>query len=192
MSNNDIHGGPKDYDAFPEGVRIVDKREERRIAAQQAKEQAEQQPPLTVVSAGEEEESVDLANLRYRIEALRQKQSLSPEEQQELLSLQAQEQEAIDAGNVEVTNAVTAFLVIIGHDGSARADANVNLVMALDREANYNDLTTGCALVARDVQASDAAQQVVFGLGVSAQAMAQQKQAAQMMAGHMPPGMRRR
>lgn len=112
---------------------------------------------------------------------------LTNEEQAELLRLQA-EQEAADkqaAKAGEVMQARTAFLVIIGYDGSATATSDVNTSLEIEHEASIDELYTGSALVVRDIEASLAAKHVVFGMQQGVQQLAARQQdisAAQQLA----------
>ena len=160
----------------PAGVmRVVDKRgakrQEEALAADDYVEPTEP-PPL------------DHTERQDRINELRHTHQLNgkllEEEAAELLRLQVEEEEGASQPS-ERTQLMTAFLVLVGHDGSVTATSDVNLEMDLDRVANVDDMDAGCHIVARDIAASMTAKQVVFGLQVSAQAMQQQSQQAQMM-----------
>lgn len=155
-------------------VRVVDKRgakrQEEALAANDYVEPTEP-PPL------------DHTERQVRINELRdigRLGPLDPEQAAELLRLQVEEEEGASQPS-ERTQLMTAFLVLIGHDGSVTATSDVNLEMDLDRVANVDDMDAGCHIVTRDIAASMTAKQVVFGLQVSAQAMQQQSQQAQMM-----------
>ena len=159
-------------------VRVVDKRG--------AKRQEEQSPTDDDVDSTEPPLSLEdhHTERQVRISALRNihqlKGSLTAAQAAELLHLQVEEEEGATQPS-ERTQLMTAFLVLVGHDGSVTATSDVNLEMDLDRVANVDDMDAGCHIVARDIAASMTAKQVVFGLQVSAQAMQQQSQQAQMM-----------
>ena len=156
-------------------VRVVDKRgakrQEEALAADDYLEPTE--PP-----------TLDHTERQVRINELRDIHQLNgkllEEEAAELLRLQVEEEEGASQPS-ERTQLMTAFLVLVGHDGSVTATSDVNLEMDLDRVANVDDMDAGCHIVTRDIAASMTAKQVVFGLQVSAQAMQQQSQQAQMM-----------
>ena len=156
-------------------VRVVDKRGAKRqeevLAANDYVEPTEP-PPL------------DHTERQDRINELRHTHQLNgkllEEEAAELLRLQVEEEEGASQPS-ERTQLMTAFLVLVGHDGSVTATSDVNLEMDIDRVANVDDMDAGCHIVTRDIQASMTAKQVVFGLQVSAQAMQQQSQQAQML-----------
>jgi hypothetical protein len=170
-------------------VTVTDKRAEARAAAElkaleaekDALEQVDEEGNPKLVLPGDSEEG-DKTYRQQRIEELREmgrEAQLTAEQAGELLRLQAAEEQGLDEEN-QVTPALTAFLVIIGHDGTATATHDVNLLMSLDRLATVDDMDSGCALVRRDIQASMTAKQVVFGLQVSAQAMGEKAQAMRM------------
>lgn len=141
-------------------------------------------PPPTFIPAaedGEVRETTDEAMERVdRIQELREKGQksldggppLSNDEQAELLRLQAEQQEADVAANVGVHAARTAFLVVVGYDGSAVATHDVNLELEIEREASIDDMYAGAALVVRDIEASLAAKHVVFGMQQGVQQLA--------------------
>lgn len=170
-------------------VRIVDKREEKRAAARARAEAA--QHPAGSQAAGEYETVDETLSRIDRIHQLQEKGRTSPEnpplteqEQAELLELQAAEDQARDEQEAEDGDAVpalTAFLVIVGHDGSARATSDVNINMVIDREANVDDMFSGASIVIRDINAAMAGKHTVFGLQVSAQAMKEKAYASQLM-----------
>jgi len=167
-------------------IRITDKREQRRQEAAD-RAAAAQHPVVTPPPL----ETVDEALGRVdRIQQLQDKgrlpAGLTSNEQADLLELQALEQQAMEAQQEqdgESIDVLTAFVVFVGHDGSARASSDMNAVYSIDREANVDDMFSGCSLVVRDINASMASKHTVFGLQVSAQAMSQQAQAAKMMQG---------
>lgn len=184
---------------------ITDKREQKRQeAAERARQKAEetQHPAGTGVVEGEPLETVDETLARIdRIQQLQEKGregELTEEEGGELLQLQVAEEEARQEaalGEGETVSALTAFLVIVGHDGSARATSDVNSNLLIDREANVDDMFTGASIVVRDINAATTSKHVVFGLNVSAAAMAEKQQALQMaqrLQGGAAPGGRRR
>lgn len=109
---------------------------------------------------------------------------------EELLRLQA-EQDSADQEDADrfadYQKGVTAFLVIVDHQGKATATSDVNMDIIVDREATIDDMYAGCSVVLRDIQASMTAGQVVFGLQVSAQAM-KEKNAAMQVAQSLAPG----
>lgn len=176
-------------------VRVIDKREQRRQEAE-ARKQAEE---LAASEAGttdhiiqltelqeqvaEAEQSVLTQRRQDRIEELKTKgrdiaTPLSEEEGQELLRLQAEEEAARqeEEANAGIP-ARTAFLVIMGHDGTATASSDCNQDVVIDREASIEDMYAGAAIVLRDIEASITAKHVVFGMQVSAQAMQEKAQA---------------
>jgi hypothetical protein len=109
--------------------------------------------------------------------------ALSQEEAAALMQQQVQEElerdgEKRDAG--EVRQALTAFLVVVGHDGSAVATSDVNTQLVIDREATVDDMFAGASIVVRDINAATTSKHVVFGLNVSAQAMQEKAMAAQL------------
>lgn len=195
-------------------VRITDKREQKRAEAEAARIEREAAAAASKEahpsSGGQDEvegiapelepgeETVDEALARIdRIQILKEKwataEGLTEEEGHELLNLQAQQQEADQAGGV-AHEALTAFLVIVGHDGTAQATHDVNINLSIDREATVDDMYHGVCIVKRDIDASITSRQVVFGLNVSAQAMQEKAaaiQQASMMQGR-PPGRRRK
>ena len=137
----------------------------------------------------------DLTARQQRIEELKtvgRDSQLTAEQGAEMLRLQAAEDE--DAVEDDSVLALTAFIVVIGHDGSVKASHDVNQALSLDRLATIDDMDAGCAIVRRDIQASMTAGQVVFGLQVSAQAMGEKKasmDAMNRLAQQQRPGRRR-
>lgn len=174
-------------------VRVIDKREQKRLEAEAARNAAAEAPATeelsteakVIVGGDADEEAATLLrqNRQARIEELKTKgrdfaTPLSEEEGQELLRLQAEEDSARqeEEANAGIP-ARTAFLVIMGHDGTAQASSDCNLDVVIDREASIEDMYAGAAIVIRDIEASITAKHVVFGMQVSAQAM-QEKAAA--------------
>lgn len=186
-------------------VRVTDKREQRRLEAeaarQLAEEQALQSPEQPDGETAPLEDDTVLADTIARvdrIQELRAKHSepggMTSEEGQELLRLQGEQEEA-DRAAQDGVQAMTAFIVIIGHDGSAVASHDLNQTVFIDREATTDDMYSGAAIVVRDIEAAIASKHVVFGLSVSAQAMREKAgaiQQAQMLQGRSPNLGRRR
>lgn len=166
---------------------ITDKREQKRQAARE-KAQAANHP----AAEGTEPAAVTidrLERIQQIVEAGRER-DLTAEEAKELLDLQAAEdQQRQDEAPPDAIPALTAFLVIVGHDGSARATSDVNVNLLIDREANVDDMFTGASLVVRDINAATTSKHVVFGLNVSAQAMQEKAQAMRMVQQAAGPGL---
>jgi uncharacterized Zn finger protein (UPF0148 family) len=185
-------------------VRVTDKREQRRLEAEQRRLEAE----ATAAEAASLVDTSDPAGEGIaegmqrvdRIAEFRAKaaagEELTDEEQQELLRLQGEQMEAEKAAEeAELgVSAKTAFLVIIGHDGSATATTDMDQLVNIDREASIDDMYAGASIVVRDIEASLAAKHVVFGIQVAGQAMAEKRQAVQTMQNLQmgAPGGRRR
>lgn len=191
-------------------VRVVDKREQRRLEAEAARQAAalaeveEDSEPTAeakiIIASDAEEEVASLLrqNRQDRIAELQEKgrdfeTPLSPEEGQELLRLQAEEESARaeEEANAGIP-ARTAFLVIMGHDGTATASSDCNQNVVIDREASIEDMYAGAAIVLRDIEASITAKHVVFGMQVSAQAMQEKAMAVRTAQAMQQQGRRRR
>lgn len=191
---------------------ITDKREQKRLeAAERARRLAEEaehpsaegtEPAAETILRLEGATETEQAMARIdRIQQLQEKGrqigvTLTEEERGELLTLQAEEDEAHQEQKraaENVTEALTAFLVIVGHDGSARATSDVNMDLVIDREATVDDMFGGSSIVIRDINAAMASKHTVFGLNVSAQAMQEKAMATRLLQqqGGVPAGRRR-
>ncbi len=174
-------------------VLITDKRQQKREEAETKRLEQEIVKRMHDEELPPGAESTDEAMARVdRIQALREKWqagSLDADEQAELLQLQGEQAEAENGAGDGTIDARTAFLVIIGHDGSARATSDVNTLLTIEHEANVDEMFTGACIIKRDIEASIASKHVVFGLNVSAQAMQEKAMAIQqanMMQGRSP------
>lgn len=114
-----------------------------------------------------------------RIQELRGKaldDTWTPEEREELLRLQGEQEEADkQASSEDSIDAVTAFLVIVYRDGSARATTDVNTMLTIDREANIDDMYGASSQVLRDIDATVTARNVVFGMQQGVQHLAERQ-----------------
>lgn len=189
-------------------VIVRDLREEKRAAAAAARAAKEAEPVVVTpedVAATAQDESDDVllvaapdtaelsVNRQARLEELyakaRADTELTDDEKVEMLRLQGEEQDAAKEAEANAPLAVrTAFLVIIGHDGTATATSDCNQSIEIDREASIDDMYAGAAIVLRDIDASIAAKHVVFGLNVSAQAMQEKQMAVRAMQQLQQPG----
>lgn len=159
-------------------IRIVDKREERRLEAEARKAAEETTSPAPVADP-----EARLAELRSL------DRELTEEERAELLDIQVALQP--DGDDSQVVEARTAFLVVCYHDGRAVALSDVNTELSIDHLANVDEMYTGAAIVLRDIEASLAAKHVVFSMQVAGQAMAEKAQAVRAMQGLQQPPRRR-
>lgn len=86
--------------------------------------------------------------------------------------------------NPDAHHAVTAFLVIIEKDGTARAMSDVNYDLVLERGPTPDDMWRGAAEVAKDVQMAQTAQiaaQMTMQLQMQTAAKVQQQIQSQKM-----------
>lgn len=99
-----------------------------------------------------------------------------------LLAQQVREElEREENAEPEGLPALTAFYVVIDHQGGAKAMSDCNTMLHLDREATVDDMHNGCSIVLRDIQAATTAKHVVFGMQVSAAAMQEKRAAVQTL-----------
>lgn len=180
MSEDQEQGGPP---------RVVDKRGQK-------KDEPQPETVEKVIIPDEEDPAPTSEELEAgleRIQELRRKFSedgtLSDEDAQELLDLQARMQPTQDQ---QVTRCVTAFVVVLNHDGSVYATSDLNAPFMLDREANLHDMTAGSAIVMRDIQTSVTLQAMeVVGqhrmAKLQEQQMAQKVREAIARPGGLPP-----
>lgn len=177
-----------------QNIVITDKRELKRLAAQ-AKEQLEaEQVNLAMNPATLADDSV--GDGVSAIEALRAKVAngtASEQEKEEFLRMQAEaEPEPTEPG----IDCLTAFYVVIGHDGGAVAFADEGQTINVDRQPTIDDYYSACALVQRDIQNALAgrasAQAILQQTQVLAQQQAQSAAANLAQHGIDPRQLRRR
>lgn len=176
-----------------EPVTIIDKRARKR--AEDAEALAAQLVPETVDDAMARVDRMEELLKKGMLSAAKGTPGLTDDERAELLALQVREdveREKAQQAQGDLIPALTAFLVIVGHDGSARATSDVNTNLVIDREATVDDMFSGASLVVRDINAATNSKHVVFGLSVSAQAMQEKQQATAAMARLHPPTSRNR
>jgi hypothetical protein len=96
--------------------------------------------------------------------------SLTEDERAELLRLQAQE---MGQASEKAIEGMTAFYVIVGHDGDVVCTPDVNAILHLTRTANTQDMFGACSIVLKDIQASQTSAAVMARMqGVMQQAQA--------------------
>jgi hypothetical protein len=103
--------------------------------------------------------------------------SAQREEVEKLAELHKDQQEAVPPPKGH--QALTAFLVIINHDGQAWAQPDCNFDLVLERQPNTAELYGACAQVQKNVMAAETAARVMNAMDQRAHAMikAQREQA---------------
>lgn len=181
------------------GFTVTDKKAAKQAAAEQkrleqltAQADALEEPPGRPVEEDRDEEFTPLeartdsepqeTERQARINELRDlagERALTQDEAAEMLRLQAAEEQGLD--EAQTYPAVTAFLVVVHHDGSVQATPDVNLIMSLERMATVDDMYGALAIVQRDIESSITAKQVVFASQMASKALQEQAQARQMV-----------
>lgn len=122
------------------------------------------------------------------------------EDSERLLAEQAAQARLEDAERAEQEAVIdrpflTGFLVLINHDGTARATSELTEVSPdeLTRPASVADFFSGCHHVTNDVTTSQAAQRVLAVMQRASEVALRQSQAVPVNAhpGPFPPGWRR-
>lgn len=169
----------------PETITITDKRRQPKVQVTEVDATVQ---PVDPEDADHEDDQLEQALSRVdRIQALQEKArqkgvTLSDDEKALLLQLQAEEeQEREDAGPEYDRAAMTAFVIVIDHNGGATASSDLNEHLLIDREATVDDMFAGAQNVIRDIQAATTARHVVFGMQVTAQAMTEKRAAVQTL-----------
>lgn len=176
-----------------EPVTITDKRARKR--QEDAEALAAQLEPETVDDALARVDRMEELLKKGTLSAANGGPELTEDERTELLALQVREdmeRDKAEQAEGDLIPALTAFLVIVGHDGSARATSDVNTNLVIDREATVDDMFAGASIVVRDINAATNSKHVVFGLSVSAQAMQEKQQRTAVMSKLHPSTSRNR
>lgn len=121
---------------------------------------------------------------RPRLTELRAKhdagEELTEDERAEVLRLQA----ALDSGRIDAgaVKLVTAFLMVLDHEGAWTATNDVNLIMDLQRAADANDIWHGASAVKRDLEVDLTVARMIRGQAQMAQQMQQQMRGQEQLA----------
>jgi hypothetical protein len=114
------------------------------------------------------------------------------DEQLEALREQAAADDSTPIQNPDFKPVLTAFLVVLGHDGTVSATGDIGLIndLQLSREAVLPDMYSAAAHIMKDVNQQETTIRVLEGLRQQANAAREQMMAErvqQQMAGHQQP-----
>lgn len=108
-------------------------------------------------------------------------------EEEKLALLQAQA-EADDSTpiNPEYRAVLTAFVVVLDHEGNVQASSELNILegLSLARPATFSDMYSAAAHIQKDIAGQESTHRVMMGLAQQAQ-VAQQAAVAQRIQGQM-------